>query len=1051
MIEFIISILVPILGGLGVSEADVTTYVTNCSGYIYAILISILVLIVLLVAAHFIAPKGKRHLVRWGASLAWVLALVTMVNMVCYGPLYTNLSVVLNGGGTVSDEAKAASNEVIKKVGEEGMVLVKNNGLLPLSSDVDSMNVFGWASTNPIYGGTGSGSADTSSVVSILQSLSDAGYKTNESLTKMYTDYRADRPAATILGGDGSFDITLPEPTADYYTDDVMGEAESFSDVAMVVISRGGGEGYDLPTDMNSVIHGTYNVADEVSVNPANYAYTNISYTNNGDYDDFDAGESYLELSNTEEAMLDKVCSEFSKVIVVINANNPMELDWVDNYDSIGAVILAPGTGQTGMAALGEIINGSVNPSGKTVDTYVKDLTQTPYYNNIGAFAYNNVDDLKEAIAASDTAYEGTVSFVDYVEGIYVGYKYYETASDDGVINYEDVVKYPFGYGLSYTTFEQKMNDFSDNGDNVTFNVTVTNTGDVAGKDVVEVYFTPPYTNGGIEKASVNLIDYAKTGEIAPGESETVEFTINKEDMASYDANEIKVAGGGYILEAGEYTVSVRSDSHTVLDQATFTVDSDINYSESARTTDNVVATNQLNDYTAGNVTYLSRADGFANYAEATAAPAEEAYVMDDATRKEVEANSTAYYDSTAYDNAEDTMPTLGSDNGLTLADLTGKAYDDPMWDQLLDQMSFEDMSLLVNLGGWQTAQIDSVGKVATSDCDGPAGVNNFITGTYGTPYPTEVLMAQTWNTDLLYDLGLAMGQEYADVNNYGVYGPAMNTHRSAFAGRNFEYYSEDGVLAGKLAAAQVNAMATKGTYNYIKHFAFNDQENHRGDRDGQFSVATWFNEQSAREIYLVPFEMCMKVGDVTLNYVEKQEDGSYANASKSIRASQGVMTSFNRAGATWAGGDYGLITGILRNEWAFDGIVMTDNANTGVFMDGYQMTEAGADVKLTSLPASARYNFDKSDSATYYYARQAMHRVLYTIANSKSMNGAMPGSQIKDGMRISDKIKLAIDIIFGLLIVLEVYRIFRLFRPTKKKLAKLQAKAEKKAQKKQM
>ena len=345
MIEFIISILVPILGGLGVSEADVTTYVTNCSGYIYAILISILVLIVLLVAAHFIAPKGKRHLVRWGASLAWVLALVTMVNMVCYGPLYTNLSVVLNGGGTVSDEAKAASNEVIKKVGEEGMVLVKNNGLLPLSSDVNSMNVFGWASTNPIYGGTGSGSADTSSVVSILQSLSDAGYKTNESLTKMYTDYRADRPAATILGGDGSFDITLPEPTADYYTDDVMGEAESFSDVAMVVISRGGGEGYDLPTDMNSVIHGTYNVADEVSVNPANYAYTNISYTNNGDYDDFDAGESYLELSNTEEAMLDKVCSEFSKVIVVINANNPMELDWVDNYDSIGAVILAPGTG----------------------------------------------------------------------------------------------------------------------------------------------------------------------------------------------------------------------------------------------------------------------------------------------------------------------------------------------------------------------------------------------------------------------------------------------------------------------------------------------------------------------------------------------------------------------------------------------------------------------------------------------------------------------------------------------------------------------------------
>ena len=794
MIEFIISILVPILGGLGVSEADVTTYVTNCSGYIYAILISILVLIVLLVAAHFIAPKGKRHLVRWGASLAWVLALVTMVNMVCYGPLYTNLSVVLNGGGTVSDEAKAASNEVIKKVGEEGMVLVKNNGLLPLSSDVDSMNVFGWASTNPIYGGTGSGSADTSSVVSILQSLSDAGYKTNESLTKMYTDYRADRPAATILGGDGSFDITLPEPTADYYTDDVMGEAESFSDVAMVVISRGGGEGYDLPTDMNSVIHGTYNVADKVSVNPANYAYTNISYTNNGDYDDFDAGESYLELSNTEEAMLDKVCSEFSKVIVVINANNPMELDWVDNYDSIGAVILAPGTGQT---------------------------------------------------------------------------------------------------------------------------------------------------------------------------------------------------GGGYILEAGEYTVSVRSDSHTVLDQANFTVDSDINYSENARTTDNVVATNQLNDYTAGNVTYLSRADGFANYAEATAAPAEEAYVMDDATRKEVEANSTAYYDSTAYDNAEDTMPTLGSDNGLTLADLTGKAYDDPMWDQLLDQMSFEDMSLLVNLGGWQTAQIDSVGKVATSDCDGPAGVNNFITGTYGTPYPTEVLMAQTWNTDLLYDLGLAMGQEYADVNNYGVYGPAMNTHRSAFAGRNFEYYSEDGVLAGKLAAAQVNAMATKGTYNYIKHFALNDQETNRCA-----FLLTYSNEQAIREIYLKPFELCIK------NF-----DGTQI----------AVMSSFNWIGTVPACANEDTLTTILRNEWGFRGMVITDYDGSYGYMITDHCVRAGNDLML-GFSSQASNQLTNTESATLNNAlRTSCKNIMYTIANS----GYYTNVTDDGGMSNMTKLFVTIDVVTVLLVVL--------------------------------
>ena len=298
MVDLLVKLLGPTLYNLGVSEADLISYLTQLEGYIYAIIAAVVVLVAVMFLAHF-AKKGFRCAVRLEAFMAFLTAVLIIVNSICYGPMYANVSGFLNASkAEFSEETIQQSKDTIEKVGEEGMVLVKNNGLLPLSSDVDSMNVFGWASTNPIYGGTGSGSADTSSVVSILQSLSDAGYKTNESLTKMYTDYRADRPAATILGGDGSFDITLPEPTADYYTDDVMGEAESFSDVAMVVISRGGGEGYDLPTDMNSVIHGTYNVADKVSVNPANYAYTNISYTNNGDYDDFDAGESYLELSN---------------------------------------------------------------------------------------------------------------------------------------------------------------------------------------------------------------------------------------------------------------------------------------------------------------------------------------------------------------------------------------------------------------------------------------------------------------------------------------------------------------------------------------------------------------------------------------------------------------------------------------------------------------------------------------------------------------------------------------------------------------------------------
>ncbi len=370
---------------------------------------------------------------------------------------------------------------------------------------------------------------------------------------------------------------------------------------------------------------------------------------------------------------------------------------------------------------------------------------------------------------------------------------------------------------------------------------------------------------------------------------------------------------------------------------------------------------------------------------------------------------------NTQIDNSD--VDTTGLDLAYNKADYTTDSIKEAEA-ALHQQIADEGTVLLSNEGILPMAQdtefsFFSVNSATVSASDFMLGGRNLtqVFEDAGAMFPNAMTLAQTWNLDLASEYGTMIGNEGLLGGADGWYAPSMNIHRTPYSGRNGEYYSEDAFLSGAVASREVYGAASKGMYTYIKHFAFNDQENHRGDRDGQFSVATWFNEQSAREIYLVPFEMCMKVGDVTLNYVEKQEDGSYANASKSIRASQGVMTSFNRAGATWA----------------------------------------GADVKLTSLPASARYNFDKSDPATYYYARQAMHRVLYTIANSKSMNGAMPGSQIKDGMRISDKIKLASDVIFGLLIVLEVYRIFRLFRPTKKKLAKLQAKAEKKAQKKQM
>ncbi|MDO4272378.1 MAG: glycoside hydrolase family 3 C-terminal domain-containing protein [Eubacteriales bacterium] len=958
MIDLLVKLLSPILLPMGVSIADLTSYLTMCKNYVYALLILIVVFAVVMIGAHWWVKKGTRHVVRISAVVAFVLSVVLVANLVCFGPMYNNISGILNASTVeLNGDTQQQSKDIIKQTGEEGLVLLKNEDLLPLSSEVKKLNVFGWDSTNPLFGGTGSGSSDGSSAVGILQSLKDAGYETNEDLTKMYTDYCKERPVINMT----TQDWTLPEPTAEYYTDELMKNASDFSDTAMIVIGRSGGEGSDLPRDMNAVIKGTYNLQDDVAVDKKgktnyNYTYTAGTYTNNGDYDDFEEGEHYLELSRTEEEMVEKVCSSFENVVVVINSCNAMELGWVDEYDSIGAVILAPATGETGMAALGEIINGTVNPSGKTADTFVKDLTATPSYNNVGNFSYTNVDDLKKDIARSDAAYEGNLAFVNYVEGIYVGYKFYETAAQEGLITYEDEVQYPFGYGLSYTSFEQEMKSFDVTDDAVTFDVEVKNTGDTPGKDVVEVYFTPPYTNGGIEKASVNLIEFGKTDTLEPGKSETLSFTIPLEELASYDSECIKTENGGYILEEGEYTISLRSDSHNVLGEETFQIEKDIDYSTTARSTDGVAAVNQFEDYAKGEAVYLSRENGFANYEEAVSAPAEALYEMDEETMELMDASSNHGYKGSKYDNAEDVMPTMGADNGLTLADMTGKPYDDENWDRLLDQMSFEDMSNLINVGGWQTVEVKSVGKVATSDCDGPAGVSNFVTGVYGTAYPSEVLMAQTWNKDLMYMIGASMGQEYAEANNYGWYGPAMNLHRNAFAGRNFEYYSEDSILSGYCAAYEVNGAATQGVYAFIKHFALNDQEINRCS-----FLLTFATEQTIRETYLKPFEMSIKKFNGT---------------------AQGVMSSYNFIGTVPACSNPDLLNTVLRDEWGFVGTVITDY--NGSY--GYQSTDAvirnGGDLMLGYGQAETN-QLDENSATLVQYMRRACKNILYTIGNS--------------------------------------------------------------------
>ena len=962
MLQLIIDLLTPVFKKLGVSPVDVETYVNSMSSYIYVILITIVLVAAVMIAAHWLVKKGIRHIVRWGAGISGILIITVIANLICYGPMYNNISIILNSTARVTEESAVRSKEVIEDTGDEGMVLVKNkDNLLPLAES-SNINVFGWASTNPIYGGTGSGSSDSSDAVGIIESLENAGFKTNKELTKLYTNYRETRNTPGV-GVSGTV-WTLPEPTVDTYTNEIMNQAKEFSDTALIVLSRSGGEGSDVPSDMNKVIKGTWDIRDEVAGGNENYNYFTSSYENNSEnnsenYDDFDPGESYLELSNTEEAMIEKVCGEFENVVVVVNANNIMELGWVDQYESIQSVILTPGTGTYGMSALGRILDGEVNPSGRTVDTYVYDLTQTPTAKNQGNFSFNNVDDLKEGFLKADSAYQGNISFVNYVESIYVGYKFYETASEEGTISYEETVQYPFGYGLSYTTFTQEIKNFTDDGDKIFFEVEVTNTGDTAGKDVVEVYFTPPYNNGGIEKASVNLIDFEKTQLLEPGATEIVPFEIDKEDMASYDAEKLKAQDGGYILEAGKYSISIRSDSHNVIAEELFTVDTDIDYSKGGRSSDYTAANNQFEDYSVGTVEYLSRADQFANYKQVTSAPGEDKYVMDDKTRERIMEKSTAYYDPTKYDNPNDEMPVTGAKNGMKLADMTGKDYEDPDWESLLDQLTVDEMTELVNLGGFQTIAVKSVDKVMTMDSDGTSGVNDWVTGVYGTAFPTEVLIAQTWSKEIATAVGDAMGAEYADCEIYGWYGPAMNIHRNAYTGRNFEYYSEDGVLSGKIASATVNAAGEHGVYAYIKHFALNDQETNRCT-----FLLTYAKEQAIREIFLRPFEECVK---------------NYDFSSKPLA----VMSSFNFIGDVYCGSNPHLLNNVLRDEWGFRGMVLTDWDGSYGYQNTDDCIRNGNDIMLGFNSYESNKITDTDAASCVIALRNASKNIMYTVANS--------------------------------------------------------------------
>lgn len=934
---------------ISVEMEDVLAVLQLCKPYIIGIVAALVIGIVIMITCRRMS-RDKRFLIRGEAAIAMVLAVVVCVNMICFKPMATLIGLA-TGNGTLSDATNEEAAGVAEEIMEDGIVLLKNESLLPLN-ETKKLNIFGWESINPAYGGAGSGGInDLYDIVSLNQGLENAGFSINQELVNFYNNYGADNPEMSIQ----KQSWTLPEPPVDTYSDELIKSAKEYSDVAVVVLSRKAGEGHnDIPMDVSKA-----------------------AYDNNSDkYDDFPEGEHYLQLSQTERDMVDMVCSNFDNVIVIYNGANQFELGFVDEYPQIKSVVWCPGTGNVGFNALGKVFSGEVNPSGKTPDTFIYDMTTAPWWNNAEKTEYTNLADMAVEGMNAGTAQVYAPAFTNYVEGIYVGYKYYETAAQEGSIDYDKTVQYPFGYGLSYTEFEQKMGELEEKDGQISVDVEVTNTGDVAGKDVVEVYYKPPYTNGGIEKSSANLIEFAKTDLLQPGETQTVTVTFSIEDMASYDENNAKA----YVLEKGDYVISINSDSHTVLDQKTYTAGDDVVYKgENKRASDDIAASNVFEN-AKGDVTYLSRADHFANYEEATKAPASaelgEPYVS------EYHLNSN--FDKTTYLNDEDVMPTTGADNGLTLADMRDADYDDPRWEKLLDQLTVDEMANMIAMAGYQTAAMDSVGKVATLDFDGPAAINNNFTGVGSIGFPIEVVVASTWNKKLAQAWGECMGKISQEMGAEGWYAPGMNTHRTAFGARNYEYFSEDGVLSGNMGAKAVEGARNYGVYSYIKHFAM-----YEGNAK---MVSVWSNEQAIREIYLKPFEISVKQGG--------------ANA---------VMVSWSFLGDKWTGESSNLMKTVLRDEWGFRGMALTDffRNNGHGFMNADAALANGVDAMLSTFNGEENNVANPEHPTSVLQMRNACKNVMYTVVSS----WVYDGKHKETGMENWKKAGIGIDVVIALFI----------------------------------
>ena len=875
-------------------------------------------------------------------------------------PIYSDevTSVYPTQKATNKAEAFANAQEVNLKLAEEGFVLLKNeNAALPMNKGA-RISVFSKNSVNLSYGGSGSGGFDTSNNKNLYESLNDAGFVTNPTLKNFYESSQSG-PVRTANSSDldngDNQKIATAETPQSKYTDAVKNSYADYSDAALVVITRIGGEGFDLPR---------YQGDSEGAVSPDSH---------------------YLELDQNEIDLLTAVTDgTFKRVVVVFNTPSSFEATFLKDSayaafeDKIDAAVWIGFTGSNGITALGEILNGDVNPSGRLVDTWAADFTKNPSFVNFGTGCLPDTTD----------KYDGGMYYsVDYEEGIYVGYRYYETRGEtDGEDWYNANVVYPFGYGLSYTTFDWTVGDVSASeielGTTITVPVTVKNTGSVAGKDVVQLYASAPYTLGGIEKAHKVLVGFAKTKLLQPGESETVTVSFDPYSAASYDYRDANSNGfSGYELEAGEYTLYVSRNAHESEKAIALNLAADVQIGTDPTTDSEVV-----NRYTDSENfldsdwqldTMLSRADW-----EGTWPTPQTAQQHAGTDRLYEEIRSEEHNNPTDFDSEE--YPWFGEEPTLTLRDLLPSAeaegyepvvsYDDERWEELMMGCDEEEMIALINNGAYHTLAMESVGLPATIHGDGPSGFTCFmskeqVNGTC--QYVSEPVMASTWNIDLMTELGEAIGEEgtigdKATGQPYSsIYAPGVNIHRSPFGGRCSEYFSEDPFISGMMGAAEVQGIQSRGVLPTVKHFVANEQETHRSI-GGDLS---WLSEQALREIYLKPFEYTVKLGET-----------------------RGIMTSFNRIGTRWTGGDYRLLTEILRNEWGFNGLVICDFNTIPQYMIPRMMFYAGGSLDLATQQSAMWMDCDTSDAGDAIVLMRAVKDVMYALVNSNAMNAEVIG-----------------------------------------------------------